>query len=108
MITRDGGRRTIAQRCLLLRVGAQAQALLRTTADAGADLEGRQGQLPLAVLAGPHGAWRRYATEVAEHVCNGERSWIARATPADTSWLIDDELATLLEILDRLPAALYH
>lgn len=50
----------------------------------------------------------RHASEVAEHVCNGERVWIARDTEHGTSWLIDDEPVTLLEALDRLPGALYH
>jgi SEC-C motif len=55
-----------------------------------------------------HGGHERYASEIAEHICNGERIWIARGTPAGTSWLIDDDLATLLEVLDRLPGAHYH
>jgi hypothetical protein len=56
----------------------------------------------------PHSGHERYAGEVAEHICNGERVWIARGTPAGTSWLIGDEPATLLEVLDQLPGALYH
>lgn len=55
-----------------------------------------------------HGAHERYASEVAEHVCNGERVWIARDTPAGTSWLIDENPVTLLEVLDHLPGAHYH
>ena len=50
----------------------------------------------------------RYASELAEHLCSGERIWIARGTLAGTSWMIDDELASLFHILDRLPGALYH
>lgn len=55
-----------------------------------------------------HGGHERYASEVAEHICNGERVWIARGTSAGTSWLIDENPVTLLEVLDHLPAALYH
>ena len=56
----------------------------------------------------PHHNSDRHASEIAEHVCNGERVWIARGTEHGTSWLIDDEPVTLLEVLDRLPGALYH
>lgn len=56
----------------------------------------------------PHSARERYASEVAEHICNGERVWIARGTPAGTSWLIDEDPVTLLEVLDHLPAAHCH
>lgn len=55
-----------------------------------------------------NGAHERYASEVAEHICNGERVWIARHTPAGTSWLINENPATLLEVLDHLPGAHYH
>ncbi|MCA1680866.1 MAG: SEC-C domain-containing protein [Actinobacteria bacterium] len=54
-----------------------------------------------------HAAHDRYASEVAEHVCNGERVWIARGTDIGTTWTIDKDPATLLEVLDHLPAALY-
>ncbi|MGH8296698.1 MAG: YecA family protein [Steroidobacteraceae bacterium] len=50
----------------------------------------------------------RYASEVAEHICAGERVWIARDTQFDTSWMIDDEPVTLFEVIDHLPGALYH
>lgn len=50
----------------------------------------------------------RYASEIAEHICNGERVWIARETPTGTSWVIDQDPVTLLEVLDRLPGAHYH
>jgi hypothetical protein len=56
----------------------------------------------------PHAGHDRYASEVAEHICNGQRVWIARDTPAGTSWLINEDPATLLEILDHLPGAHYH
>lgn len=56
----------------------------------------------------PHGRHERYASELAEHICTGERVWIARGTPHRTSWLIDEDPVTLLEVLDRLPAAHYH
>jgi hypothetical protein len=56
----------------------------------------------------PHDNNDRYASEVAEHVCTAERVWIARGTDHGTTWLIDDEPATLLEVFDRLPGALYH
>jgi hypothetical protein len=55
-----------------------------------------------------HGAQERYASEVAEHICNGERVWIARGTRAGTSWLIDENPVTLLEVLEHLPGAHYH
>jgi hypothetical protein len=55
-----------------------------------------------------HGANDRYASEIAEHLCNGERVCIARGTPAATSWQIDNDPVTLLEVLDHLPAAHYH
>ncbi len=56
----------------------------------------------------PHRKSDRYASEVAEHTCTGERVWIARGTHDGTSWLIDDEPVTLLEVIDHLPGALYH
>ena len=56
----------------------------------------------------PHTGHDRYASEVAEHTCNGERFWIARATDAGTSWQINNEPATLMEILDRIHGAHYH
>jgi len=56
----------------------------------------------------PHGAQDRYASELAEHICTGDRVWIARGTPDATSWLINDDTVTLFEILDLLPGALYH
>lgn len=56
----------------------------------------------------PHRPDDRYASEVAEHTCTGERVWIARGTDYGTSWLIDDEPVTLLEVIDQLPGALYH
>ncbi|MGO8906668.1 MAG: SEC-C domain-containing protein [Solirubrobacteraceae bacterium] len=55
----------------------------------------------------PHTTAGRYAGELAEHLCSGERFWIARGTAAGTSWMIDDEPASLFHILDRLPGALY-
>ena len=55
-----------------------------------------------------HAGHERYASEVAEHVCNGERVWIARDTPHGTSWLIGEDPVTLLEVLDHLPGAHYH
>jgi hypothetical protein len=55
-----------------------------------------------------HVGHERYASEVAEHVCNGERVWIARDTPHGTSWLIGEDPVTLLEVLDHLPGAHYH
>lgn len=55
----------------------------------------------------PDAGHERYAGEVAEHICNGERVWIARATPYGTSWLIGSEPATLLEVLEHLPGGLY-
>jgi hypothetical protein len=55
-----------------------------------------------------HGKHERYASEVAEHICNGERIWIARGTSAGTRWLIDKSTVTLFEVLDHLPGALYH
>jgi hypothetical protein len=55
-----------------------------------------------------HRGHEKYASEVAEHICTGERVWIARSTPHGTSWLIDEHPVTLLEVLDRLPAAHYH
>jgi hypothetical protein len=55
-----------------------------------------------------HGPQERYASEVAEHICNGERVWIARGTPAGTSWLINENPVTLLEVLDHLNAAHYN
>ena len=54
-----------------------------------------------------HAGHERYASEVAEHVCDGERVWIARGTPHGTSWLIGEDPVTLLEVLDHLPGALY-
>lgn len=55
----------------------------------------------------PHAGRERHAGEVAEHLCSGERVWIARGTDAGTSWLIDADPVTLLEVLDHLPGALY-
>ena len=55
-----------------------------------------------------HGEHHRFASEVAEHICTGERVWIARDTPTGTSWQTNEDPATLLEILDRLPGAHYH
>jgi hypothetical protein len=55
----------------------------------------------------PHTRAGRYASELAQHLCSGERFWIARDSAAGTSWLIDDELVSLFQILDRLPGALY-
>jgi hypothetical protein len=51
----------------------------------------------------PHSGHDRYASEVVEHICNGERVWIARGTPAGTSWLINEDPVTLFEVLDHLP-----
>lgn len=56
----------------------------------------------------PHGCHDRYAGQVAEHVCNGERFWIAHGTDTGTSWQIDDQPATLMEILERVDGAHYH
>lgn len=55
----------------------------------------------------PHSRHGRHASQVAEHVCNGQRIWIARDTPAGTSWLIDEQPATLMEILDHVHGAHY-
>ena len=56
----------------------------------------------------PHHRDGRYGSEVAEHLCTGERVWIARGTIDGTTWLIDDDPVTLLGVLDHLPAAHYH
>jgi hypothetical protein len=56
----------------------------------------------------PHNRDGRYASEVAEHICTGERVWIARGTIDGTTWLIDEDPVTLLAVLDHLPAAHYH
>ena len=56
----------------------------------------------------PHRPDGRFASEVAEHICLAERIWIARGTDYGTSWLIDHEPVTLIEIIDHLPGALYH
>jgi len=48
-----------------------------------------------------------FAGEVAEHRCNGEHVWIARETPDGMTWMIDQDPATLLEVIDRLPGGLY-
>lgn len=56
----------------------------------------------------PHDEQGRFAGEVAEHVCDGERFWIARGTEHGTSWQIDSEPATLFEILERLPGSHYE
>jgi|GEM_PF-3537470 len=55
-----------------------------------------------------HGAHDRYASEVAEHICNGQRVWIARGTAVGTSWLIDEQPVTLLAVLDHMHGAHYH
>lgn len=46
--------------------------------------------------------------ELAEHICSGERIWIARGTADGTTWQIDDDPVTLFTVLDQLPAAHYH
>jgi hypothetical protein len=56
----------------------------------------------------PHNHDERYASELAEHICAGERVWIARGTPDGTSWMIDENTVTLLEVLDHLPGAHYQ
>lgn len=56
----------------------------------------------------PHSRNERYASEVAEHICTGERVWIARGTTDGTTWLIDENPVTLLGVLDHLPPAHYH
>jgi hypothetical protein len=56
----------------------------------------------------PHTRTGRHASELAEHICTGERAWIARDTPDGTSWMIDNDTVTLLEVLDHLPGAHYH
>jgi hypothetical protein len=56
----------------------------------------------------PHSREGRYASEVAEHLCTGERVWIAPGTIDGTTWLIDEDPVTLLAVLDHLPAAHYH
>lgn len=56
----------------------------------------------------PHNLDGRYASELAEHICTGERVWIARGTADGTSWMIDENTVTLLEVLDHLPGAHYH
>jgi hypothetical protein len=55
-----------------------------------------------------HGNHERYASELAEHICTGERVFIARGTPYGTSWLIDDDPISLLALLARLPGAHYR
>lgn len=55
-----------------------------------------------------HPGHDRYASEVAEHICNGQRVWIARHTPVGTSWLIDEQPVTLLAVLDHMHGAHYH
>lgn len=55
-----------------------------------------------------HAGHERYASQVAEHICNGQRVWIARGTPVGTSWLIDEQPVTLLAILDHMHGAHYH
>jgi hypothetical protein len=54
------------------------------------------------------GAGERYASELAEHVCTGERVFIARGTTYGTSWLYDGEPVSVLEVLDRVPGAHYR
>ena len=56
----------------------------------------------------PHSAEHRYASQIAEHVCDGQRFWIARDTDAGTSWQIDHDPVTLLEVLDHIHGAHYH
>lgn len=56
----------------------------------------------------PHHKDGRYASELVEHLCTGERVWIARGTINAATWLIDDEPVTLLGVLDHLPPAHYH
>jgi len=56
----------------------------------------------------PHDRDGRYAGELAEHICSGERIWIARGTADGTTWQIDDDPVTLFTVLDQLPAAHYH
>ena len=56
----------------------------------------------------PHDRDGRYASEIAEHICSGERIWIARGTADGATWQIDDDPATLFTVLDQLPAAHYH
>jgi SEC-C motif len=56
----------------------------------------------------PHNSHGRYGSELAEHLCTGERVWIARGTIDGTTWLIDDDPITLLAVLDHLPPAHYH
>ncbi|MGH2802231.1 MAG: SEC-C domain-containing protein [Thermoleophilaceae bacterium] len=56
----------------------------------------------------PHSRHDRFAGQVAEHVCTGERVWIARGTPAGTSWLIDEQPVSLLQVLDHVHGAHYH
>jgi len=56
----------------------------------------------------PHNRDGRYGSELAEHLCTGERVWIARGTIDGTTWLIDDDPVTLLAVLDHLPPAHYH
>ncbi len=49
----------------------------------------------------------RFRGEVAEHGCIGEHFWIVGGTPHGTTWMIDRDPATLLEVIDRLPGSLY-
>ena len=56
----------------------------------------------------PHNRDGRYGSELAEHLCTGERVWIARGTIDGTTWLIDDDPVTLLAVLDHLPPAHHH
>jgi hypothetical protein len=55
-----------------------------------------------------HDPSERYASELAEHICTGERVFIARGTPYGTSWLMDGEPLSMLAVLDRLPGAHYR
>lgn len=56
----------------------------------------------------PHNRDGRYGSELAEHICTGERVWIACGTADGTTWLIDDNPVTLFAVLDQLPAAHYQ
>jgi len=56
----------------------------------------------------PYNRHGRYGSELAEHICTGERVWIARGTIDGTTWLIDDDPVTLLGVLDHLPPPHYH
>lgn len=48
-----------------------------------------------------------FASQVAEHACNGERLWIAKDSPFGMSWKIGEDYASLLEVIDRIPGSMF-